>query len=137
MDGDQDHRHRFAGKAVRAIGTAAGTTLATINDVIDGRATSMTVFRKHTLALARLDELQRCSTAAPLRRCVLRSAGQQADRRRCVMLGLQTPQRAVLQIIDSTKPKGTAADRIERAITELTAQDRPTTTRPPLTHQFR
>ena len=44
------------------------------------------------------------------------------------MLALFTPQTAVLQIIDDATPKETSPDRIERALAELTAQqkDEPT-----------
>jgi hypothetical protein len=49
--------------------------------------------------------------------------------RRCVMLGLHTPQSAVLQIVDETKPKETSIDKIERVLAEFAAQkkDDPTT----------
>lgn len=52
--------------------------------------------------------------------------------RRCVALGLNAPQAATLQIIESTAPKESSVDKIERAIRELTAQqdrgnDDPTT----------
>jgi hypothetical protein len=38
------------------------------------------------------------------------------------MLGLSTPQTAVLQIVEEARPKETSTDRIERALAELTAQ---------------
>jgi hypothetical protein len=44
--------------------------------------------------------------------------------RRCVMLGLSTPQQAVLQIVDSTIPKETTTDKIERVLREFASQDR-------------
>jgi hypothetical protein len=45
------------------------------------------------------------------------------------MLGLHTPQNAVLQIVDEAKPKETSTDRIERVPAEFAAQekDEPTT----------
>jgi hypothetical protein len=45
------------------------------------------------------------------------------------MLGLHTPQSAVLQIVDETKPKETSIDKIERVLAEFAAQkkDDPTT----------
>jgi hypothetical protein len=39
--------------------------------------------------------------------------------RRCAMLGLHTPQTAVLQIVDEARPKETSTDRIERVLNEL------------------
>ncbi len=42
--------------------------------------------------------------------------------RRGVMLGLHTPQTAVLQIVDEAKPAETSTDRIERALAELCAE---------------
>lgn len=39
--------------------------------------------------------------------------------RRCVMLGLHTPQTAVLQIVKEAKPKEKSIDRIERVLKEL------------------
>jgi hypothetical protein len=51
--------------------------------------------------------------------------------RRCVMLGLCTPQTAVLQIVDAVKPyQETGIDKIERVLAELAAQDN--TSRPPV-----
>jgi hypothetical protein len=49
--------------------------------------------------------------------------------RRCVILGLHTPQNAVLQIIGEATPKEPSTDRIERVLAELCAQkkDDPTT----------
>jgi hypothetical protein len=44
--------------------------------------------------------------------------------RRCVMLGLSTPQQAVLQIVDSATPKETTTDKIERVLREFAAQNR-------------
>ena len=40
------------------------------------------------------------------------------------MLGLHSPQTAVLQIVDEAKPKEPSTDRIERALVELTAQQK-------------
>jgi hypothetical protein len=39
--------------------------------------------------------------------------------RRCVILGLHTPQTAVLQIVETSAPKETSTDRIERALNAL------------------
>ena len=49
--------------------------------------------------------------------------------RGCVMLGLHTPQTAVLQIVDEAKPRETSTDRIERVLARFAAQkkDDPTT----------
>jgi hypothetical protein len=40
------------------------------------------------------------------------------------MLGLSTPQTAVLQIMDEATPKQTSTDRIERVLAELAAHDK-------------
>jgi hypothetical protein len=45
---------------------------------------------------------------------------------RGVMLGLHTPQTAVLQIVDQAKPAETGTDRIERVLAELTAESKKT-----------
>jgi hypothetical protein len=47
------------------------------------------------------------------------------------MLGLHTPQTAVLQIVDQAKPAETSTDRIERVLAELTAESKKTD---PTTH---
>ena len=39
--------------------------------------------------------------------------------RRCVMLGLHTPQQAVLQIVAEATPKETSTDKIERVLNAL------------------
>jgi pyridoxal/pyridoxine/pyridoxamine kinase len=44
--------------------------------------------------------------------------------RRGVMLGLHTPQTAVLQIVDEAKPRETSTDRIERALNALLTDGR-------------
>jgi hypothetical protein len=54
--------------------------------------------------------------------------------RRCVMLGLSTPQQAVLQIVDNATPKETTTDRIERMLREFAAQDRAKDPEDPTTH---
>jgi hypothetical protein len=54
--------------------------------------------------------------------------------RRCVVLGLSTPQQAVLQIVDNATPKETTTDRIERMLREFAAQDRAKDPEDPTTH---
>jgi hypothetical protein len=81
--------------------------------------------------LARLDELQEVFYQRALEGDV--SCGALLTKiieRRCVMLGLHTPQTAVLHIVDEAKLKETSTDRIERVLAELCAQkkdDEPTT----------
>jgi hypothetical protein len=43
---------------------------------------------------------------------------------RCSMLGIHTPQTAVLKIVEDAAPKETTTDRIERVSAELREQDR-------------
>jgi hypothetical protein len=54
--------------------------------------------------------------------------------RRCVMLGLHTPQTAVL-LVDQTAPKETSIDKIERVLADLAAEAKndDTTTHPTAT----
>jgi hypothetical protein len=54
--------------------------------------------------------------------------------RRSTMLGLRTPQQAVLQIVDSTTPKETTTDKIERVLREFAAQHRSKDPEDPTTH---
>ncbi|MBO0757351.1 MAG: hypothetical protein J2P54_15950 [Bradyrhizobiaceae bacterium] len=77
------------------------------------------------LELARLDELQQVfyrralegDTNCGLLVCKL-------IERRGVMLGLPVPQTQLIQIVDSS-PKQTSTPRIEQAINDLIAQDKP------------
>jgi hypothetical protein len=132
MNDDTTFRQRIAGRSVRAFAKAVGRSVAQINEAIDRWAESATdKIRKHTLAeLARLDELQETFYARALEGDVSRGAlVTKIVERRCVMLGLHTPQSAVLQIVDETKAKETSIDKIERVLAEFAAQkkDDPTT----------
>jgi hypothetical protein len=54
--------------------------------------------------------------------------GHEDHRTKIVMLGLHTPQTAVLKMVDEATPKETSIDNIERVLAELCAQkDDPTT----------
>lgn len=111
-------------------------TVSEIDEAIDRWADSIITdkTRKHTpaLELGRLDELQEVFYQPALEgdvRCGALVA--KIIERRCVMLGLHTPQTAVLQIVDEARPKKTSSDRIERVLAELCAEsakkDDPTT----------
>jgi hypothetical protein len=57
--------------------------------------------------------------------------------RRCVMLGLSTPQQAVLKIVNDASPNETTTDRTQRVLEEFAAQDRTKDDDPLTHHQFR
>jgi hypothetical protein len=83
--------------------------------------------RKHGLTLepARLDELQevfyRQAKAGDVQSAQLVTM---IFERRCVILGLHTPQTAVVQIAEAERPKETSTDRIEAALNALIADQR-------------
>lgn len=135
VDEDQVIVQRISGRSVRAIAKQHGCSVAEINAVIDNWASSSIddQIRKHTLCLdlARLDELQQVFHQRALQGDVACGALITKIIRRCVMLGLATPQTAVLQIVDCATPKQTSTDKIEAAIRGLLAdqdrEDDPTT----------
>ena len=124
MNDDTILQQRIVGRSARAIAKAQGCTLAEVSRVLD-HFTETTIddkTRRHTLALelARLDELQETFYARALEGDV--SCGALITKiieRRCVMLGLYTPQTATLQIIEAEAPKETSIDRIEAAINRI------------------
>jgi hypothetical protein len=92
-----------------------------------GDSTIIDKTRKHTLALelSRLDDLPEVFYARALEGAVQCGAlVTKILERRCVMLGLHTPQTAVLQIVDEARPKETSNDRIERALNALVEDQR-------------
>src|SRR5262249_27541559 len=107
MNDDVIIQQRISGRSARAIAKAQGRTLIEVNRVLD-RFTETTIddkVHKHTLALelARLDD------------CKFYARALEGDvacgalitkiiERRCVMLGLYTPQTATLQIIEAAAP---------------------------------
>ncbi len=134
MSDDEIIQQRIAGRSVRAIAKAQHCSVAQVNEAIDRWAATAIddKIRKTTLALelARLDQLQETFYARALEGDVQCGAlVAKLIERRGVMLGLHTPQTAVLQIVDEATPKETSTDRIERALAELAAQkkDEPTT----------
>lgn len=121
MTGDEIDKvveQRIRGRSVRAIAKALGTTAAEVNkaSTFGQKRRSTTRFRKRTLALelARLDELQEVFHARALQGNVQCGAlVTKIIERRGTMLGLHTPQTAVLQIVDSATPRETSTDKIE------------------------
>ena len=117
-------QQRISGRSARAIAKAQGCSVVEVNKALD-RFTETTIddkTRKHTLALelARLDELQETFYARALEGDVACGALiTKIIERRCVMLGLYTPQTATLQIIEAEAPKETSIDRIEAAINRI------------------
>ena len=108
---------RIAGRSVRAVAKAHGTTAAEINKIIDRFADGVITdkIRKHSLALEleRLDQLQAVYFERALGGDVQSAA---LVERRGVMLGLHVPQTAVLKIVDEATPKVTATDHLEQAL---------------------
>jgi hypothetical protein len=145
MNDDTIIQQRVSGRSARAIARAQGCTLAEVSKVLD-RFTETTIddkTRKHTLALelARLDELQETFYARALEGDVACGALiTKIIERRCVMLGLYTPQTATLQIIEAEAPRETSTERLRAAIDRIrgkTHQDDPPVTDqddPPSTH---
>ena len=145
MNDDEVIRQRISGRSVRAIAKAQGCSVPEVNQALD-RFTETTIddkVRKHTLALelARLDELQETFYARALEGDVACGALiTKIIERRCVMLGLYTPQTATLQIIEAEAPRETSTERLRAAIDRIrgkTHQDDPPITDqdvPPSTH---
>jgi hypothetical protein len=135
MNDDTIIRQRIAGRAVRDIAKSQRVDVRAVNEAIDRFADSVITdkTRKHSLALelARLDELQEVFYQRALEGDVQCGAlVTKIIERRCVMLGLSTPQTAVLQIVEEAAPKVTTTDRIEAALNALAASkknDDPTT----------
>jgi hypothetical protein len=140
MNDDEIVQQRVSGRSARAIARAQGCTLAEVTRVLD-RFTETTIddkTRKHTLALelARLDELQETFYARALEGDVACGALiTKIIERRCVMLGLYTPQTATLQVIEAETPRETSTDKISALIERIrgkTRDDDPDD--PPSTH---
>ena len=145
MNDDVIIQQRISGRSARAIAKAQGCSVAEVNKALD-RFTETTIddkVRKHTLALelARLDELQETFYARALEGDVACGALiTKIIERRCVMLGLYTPQTATLQVIEAEAPRETSTERLRAAIDRIrgkTHQDDPPVTDqddPPSTH---
>jgi len=145
MNDDAILQQRIVGRSARAIAKAQGCTLTEVNRVLD-HFTETTIddkTRKHTLALelARLDELQETFYARALAGDVACGALiTKIIERRCVMLGLYTPQTATLQIIEAEAPRETSTERLRAAIDRIRGKrhqdDLPATDQddPPSTH---
>jgi hypothetical protein len=124
MNDDTIIQQRVSGRSARAIARAQGCTLAEVSKVLD-RFTETTIddkTRKHTLALelARLDELQETFYARALEGDVACGALiTKIIERRCVMLGLYTPQTATLQVIEAEAPRETSTERLRAAIDRI------------------
>ena len=145
MNDDVIIQQRISGRSARAIAKAQGCSVAEVNKALD-RFTETTIddkVRKHTLALelARLDELQETFYARALEGDVACGALiTKIIERRCVMLGLYTPQTATLQIIEAEAPRETSTERLRAAIDRIRGkthqEDLPATDQddPPSTH---
>jgi hypothetical protein len=145
MNDDEIVQQRVSGRSARAIARAQGCTLTEVNRVLDcfTETTIDDKTRKHTLALelARLDELQETFYARALEGDVACGALiTKIIERRCVMLGLYTPQTATLQIIEAEAPRETSTERLRAAIERIRGKrhqdDLPATDQddPPSTH---
>jgi hypothetical protein len=88
-------------------------------------AVSSAIFTETTIdalafELARLDELQEIFYARALEGDVACGALiTKIIERRCVMLGLYTPQTATLQIIETEAPRETSTERLRAAIDRI------------------
>jgi len=145
MNDDVIIQQRISGRSARAIAKAQATTVAEVNKALD-RFTETTIddkVRRHTLALelARLDELQETFYARALEGDVACGALiTKIIERRCVMLGLYTPQTATLQVIEAEAPRETSTERLRAAIERIRGKrhqdDLPATDQddPPSTH---
>src|SRR5262249_52751542 len=139
MNDDEIVQQRVSGRSARAIARAHGITPAEVSKVLD-RFTETTIddkTRKHTLALelARLDELQETFYARALEGDG--AAGALIPKiieRRCVMLGLSTPQTATLQVIEAETPRETSTDKISALIERIRGKTRDDPDDPPSTH---
>jgi hypothetical protein len=126
---DEIIEQRISGRSARAIAKTLCVEPADITRALDefADATIDEKVRKHTLALelARMDRLQSVFYARALEGDV--NCGALVAKLisvRCSMLGLHTPQTAVLKIVEDAAPKETSTDRIERVLAELREQDR-------------
>ena len=139
MNDDTIIQQRVSGRSARAIARAQGCTLTEVSRVLD-RFTETTIddkTRKHTLALelARLDELQETFYARALEGDVACGALiTKIIERRCVMLGLYTPQTATLQVIEAETPRETSTDKISALIERIRGKTRDDPDDPPSTH---
>ena len=129
MNDDEIVQQRVSGRSARAIARAQGCTLAEVTRVLDcfTETTIDDKTRKHTLALelARLDELQETFYARALEGDVACGALiTKIIERRCVMLGLYTPQTATLQIIEAEAPRETSTDKISALIERIRGKAR-------------
>jgi hypothetical protein len=127
MDDETIIQERISGCSVRAIAKSAGVSVTQINEAIDRWAASAIddKTRKNTLCLEleRLDELQRTFYERALAGDVQCGAlVTKIIERRCVMLGLATPQTAVLQIVDSAASRETSTERIRKVLDALVDQ---------------
>jgi len=139
MNDDTIIQQRVSGRSARAIARAQGCTLTEVNRVLDcfTETTIDDKTRKHTLALelARLDELQETFYARALEGDVACGALiTKIIERRCVMLGLYTPQTATLQIIEAEAPRETSTDKISALIERIRGKTRDDPDDPPSTH---
>ena len=145
MNDDVIIQQRISGRSARAIAKAQGCSVAEVNKALD-RFTETTIddkVRRHTLALelARLDGLQETFYARALEGDVACGALiTKIIERRCVMLGLYTPQTATLQVIEGEAPRETSTERLRAAIDRIRGKthqdDLPATDQddPPSTH---
>jgi hypothetical protein len=130
MDEDRIIAERISGKSVRAIAKSQGCSVAQVNHVVDAWAEEAIddQLRKRSLCLEleRLDQLMEVFYSRAVNEADVQCGLLVAKliERRCTMLGLHTPQQAVLQIVDSATPKETTTEKIERVLREFAAQGR-------------
>lgn len=117
-------RHRIAGFSEYHIAKTEGITVGEVKRILRNYAHGVLdddCRRNHlALELARIDMLQQQYYAKAMNGDL--QAAQFVSKlieRRCVMLGLHTPQMHTLQIIDNTTQRKSTTDRLEAAISAL------------------
>jgi len=116
---------RVMGAGIAQIAKSEGITPREVRRVVDlfTEHTLDPSMRKEHLALevARCDRITRAFTRRALEKCDYRAVNVlfRAIERRCIILGVHSPTRHVLQVIDDTDRKTTSTDRIEAALKEL------------------
>jgi hypothetical protein len=125
MSDDEIIQERISGHSARAIAKSRGVALSEVNRALDEFA-DLTIddrLRKNSLALelARLDAMQLVFYERAIKEGDVNSGMLVAKliSVRCSMLGLHTPQTAVLKIVEDAAPKETGTDRIERTLINL------------------
>jgi hypothetical protein len=138
MNDDEVIRLRISGRSAR-IARAQATTVAEVNKALD-RFTETTIRQSpQAHAGVRACQTRRIArnvpTHYPLEGDVQCGAlVTKIIERRCTMLGLYTPQTAMLQVIEADAPRETSTDKISALIHRIRGKTRDDPDNPPSTH---